>query len=545
MPVANAHTAIQEHLIIRKGLAFVRSVPLDRSPLQIGRTPDADIQLDHQSVSRRHAQLTRTRDGWRVADAGSTNGVLLNGERITAAQLRPGDVIDIRPFTLQFNADAGGATDLSLVLTDSSAITQVARRSTLPQALHRQRLEELYGLARLVMRRSESGSLWPSVQNALRRSLHAERCVVIGLDQAGQPYRLHPPRVQDAHGEPLGVSQSVLRSVVQKRESVLVERVDAHVAYAEAMSLAGAGVGSVICVPVILHNQVRAIVYADRHQTVAPFRDEDLSFVSAAVELAAAAVELDELHDQNRELAHLRGRLAAAREIQEMLLPQPIPQPRWGAVAARNYPADTMSGDIYDVHLDPQGRLVVMLADVAGKGVPASLITATLQSTLRVSLDEGADLKSTVNRLNRAIDTHHREGLFATMLLARWSADGTRIELVNCGHHAPLWLRRDGTVEEFADRIGMALGVDTEWHGQILEIDATPYRAMMVFSDGVTEARNAQHEEFGTERSKAVLASGSHENAEADVEALAQAVHNFCRPGEPEDDVTILQVWRS
>jgi sigma-B regulation protein RsbU (phosphoserine phosphatase) len=529
-------------ITIRKGLTLVGTLRLDRSPLRIGRTADADIVLDHPSVSRTHAELVRTRDAWRIADAGSTNGVIVNGERTTAANLRPGDVVEIRPFTLTYGDEQ--SANRSLILADSSQITQIGKRAQPPQVLVRQRLEDLYTLARLVLRRADAGALWPTIQHTLRRTLHAERCVIIGINENNAPFRLYPP-ARPGFDEKLGISQSVLRDVIEHREPVLVERVASDAAYAEAVSLAGTGVGSVLCVPVVIQNRVRAVVYAERQQTVDPFRVEDLSFVSAALDLAAAAVELDELQDQARELAHVRGRLAAAREIQEMLLPRPLPQPPWGRLAAHNFPADTMSGDIYDAALADDGSLVLMLADVAGKGVPAALITATLQSTLRISLLEPLDLAAIVQRLNRALESHHREGLFATMFLARWSPDGQAVEVANCGHHAPLWLRRDGTVEEFPDRIGMALGIDSEWHGEVARIDTRPYRAMTVFSDGVIEARNPKLEDFGAERARQAFEQAARTlRGDEAISQFAQAVRTFCRPGEPEDDVTILWLER-
>lgn len=537
--------AIPLRLTIRKGLSHLRTLPLDGSPLRIGRSPDVEIQLDHVSVSRHHAQIRMASDGWHIQDTGSTNGVLLNGERVMDAPLRPGDVIEIRPFTLQCQSPNLATTDQSIWLVDSSAVTQIGRATPTPAALVRQRLEDLYGLARLVLRRSENGTLWDTIQAALRRSLHAERCVIIGIDGGGDMYRLCPSATDSGRDEPLQVSQTVLRNVVDKREGVLVERVDAHAAFAQAMSLAGGGIGSVICVPVVIRQKVRAVFYADRHHSVEAFRSEDLSFVAAAVDLAAAAVEIDELHDQARELAHVRGRLAAAREIQEMLFPSPIPQPGWGRIAARNVPADIMSGDIFDVARGNDGSWLVMLADVAGKGVPASLVTAALQSTLRTSVGESGGMLGLVQRMNRAIEAHRREGLFATMVLARFSADGRNVEIANCGHHAPLWLDWQGCVHEFPERIGTALGIGEVWEGRVAEFDVREFRAMTLFSDGVTEARNSAGEELGTARAQEIFKSCDGADVDEAVRKFADQVNDYCKPLEPEDDITIVWTARN
>lgn len=531
---------IGDRIVIRKGLSLVQTHPLDHDALTIGRAPGVSVLLDHPSVSRNHAAITKRGNAWEIADSGSTNGIMINGERVNSGMIYPGDVIEIRPFTLHYESDVEQALAKSLVLSDSSAVTSLGPRTTSAHALVRQRLEELYGLASVVIKREAGGTVWPAIQTSLQKTLHAERCVLIGVDADGEFFRLHPPSKPNA--EPLHVSNSVLQDVVAKRESVLVERVAAHAQFAGAMSLAGGGVGSVLCVPVVMNERVRAVVYAERPSTAAPFRDEDLSYVTAAVDLAAAAVELDELQDKARELAHVSGRIAAAREIQEMLLPDPVPQPTWGQVAALNDPADGMSGDIYDVAMDGSGRLITMLADVAGKGVPAAFVTSALQNTLRLSIAENCSVEQTVRRMNAVLDAHQQAGLFATAILCRWSIDGTTVEIANCGHHAPLWLAGDGAVKAFPERVGIPLGVSPEWEGSVEHVDCRPYTRFVMFSDGVTEARDVADNEFGSARAEESLQKLGQEPAATLARGLADEVVSFCGELEPPDDLTIVAV---
>ncbi|MGE3181148.1 MAG: SpoIIE family protein phosphatase [Phycisphaerae bacterium] len=538
------HVDISDKLIIRKGLTLVQTLPLENDVLSVGRAPGVNVLLDHPSVSRNHAEILRRGAGWEIADKGSTNGILVNGERVQRGRIYPGDVIEIRPFTLHYQSDVEQALAKSLILSDSSAVTSLGPRNPSAHMLVRQRLEELYSLARIVIKREAGGTVWPAIQNSLQRTLQAERCVLIGVDVAGEFFRLHPPGQSTSQADPLHVSNSVLQDVVCKQGSVLVERVAAHAQFAGAMSLAGGGVGSVLCVPVVMNNSVRAVVYAERPLNAAPFRDEDLSYVTAAVDLAAAAVELDELHDKARELAHVSGRIAAAREIQEMLLPNPVPQPAWGQVAALNEPADGMSGDIFDVALDAQGRLVTMLADVAGKGVPAAFITSALQNTLRLSLAEDCSVEQIVRRMNAALDAHQQAGLFATAILARWSADGQTVEIANCGHHAPLWLAAEGNVSAFPERVGLPLGVSPKWKGQVEQIRCEPYERFITFSDGVTEARNRVHDEYGAQRAVATLQKLGKLPAAELAREFAKDVVQFCDGLDPPDDLTLVVVQR-
>ncbi len=531
-------------LIVRRDLRLLKKVDLLGQVLTIGRSPTCNIALEHLSVSRCHARFEQRGDCWHVVDNRSTNGVLVNGRQVSEAALSPGDVIEIRPFTLSYLAGQMQHGDQFVPLADGGSIATIARSSVTTGNVAKQRLDDLYGLAHLLIKRKDGGSLWQSIQAALHRSLSADRCVVIGLDETMGLYRLAPHAWLGDPAAPLHVSRSVLREVIDSHEGVLVQRVADDERFAGADSLVGGGVGSVICVPVVVEGRTRAIVYVDRADMSRPFADTDLAYVIAAVDLASAAVELDELHDQAHELARVRGRLEVGRGIQELLLPSPIPQPTWGQVAARNYPAEQMSGDIYDVALDRSGRLVVMLADVCGKGVPAALLTAVLQTTLRLCLAGGEDLGEIVEGVNAEVAAQSPVDSFITMVICRWSPAGDAVEIANAGHHPPLWLKTDGTVRLFPERVGLALGISDTWKGEIVRFDADDVVLMALYSDGVVEAQDEAGQQYGAERFSQVFSRLGPKAAEDIVDTLADNVHGFCGRNDPADDLTLLVVKR-
>jgi serine phosphatase RsbU (regulator of sigma subunit) len=533
----------KQWVVVRRDLRLVEKVELRGGVLTVGRSRKCDVTLDDLSVSRYHARLEQRGGRWFVVDSDSMNGVLLHGQPVKEAPLSSGDIIEIRPFSLNFLTGGAEPGDQSIRLADGGAMT-TARVSAPPTTVVRRRLEDLYSLARLVLERKADGSFWQSIQAALQRSLSADRCVLIGLEESGALYRLAPVAQSAGRAAPLDASRSVLSEVIGSRQAVLIERVEADQRIADAPSLHGSGVGSVICVPLVVEGRTKAIVYADRNRTRRPFRSEDLEFVAAAIDLAAAAVELDELHDKARELARVHGRIEAGREVQELLLPSPIPQPTWGQVAARNFPADQMSGDIYDVKVDESGRLIVCLADVVGSGVPAAFLSAILLSTLRLNLARGDDLREAVRQANAAFESHSPPESFATMVIGRWSADGRFVELVNAGHHAPLWLKSDGTIDVFPERIALPLGVSKTWDGGVVRYDANDVTLMVLYTDGAIEAQDQSGQQYGTERFlQAVSRLGARSPAEI-VDALAADVWKFCRPCEPGDDLTLLVVKR-
>jgi sigma-B regulation protein RsbU (phosphoserine phosphatase) len=340
------------------------------------------------------------------------------------------------------------------------------------------------------------------------------------------------------------VSRTIVSEVVEAQRARLLECVRKEARYAQAASLAGGGTESVICVPIVVGHKVRAVLYADRNAPAMPFTPEDLHYAVAATDLAAATIRMDDLEAEAADYAWLSGRLEAAREIQNALLPQPLPQPGWGAVAAGNSPAEQVSGDIYEVALDADGRFVVALADVSGKGVPAALVTAVVQSTLRLSVAEGLDLPQIIERLNTMVDTQTRGAAFVTMVLCRWSADGRTVEIANAGHPAPLWLRDGQEGVAAPERVGVALGVARPWIGTVQHFDTADSWALLLYSDGVTEARSRGNAEYGTARLVACASRGRGGGPQALVDAVADDVRQFVAPREPGDDVTLVAVQR-
>lgn len=541
----NAESVHTRHcLIIRNGLQVVQTVELADKNLTIGRSLDCDINLNRYSVSRQHATMEIRQDGWYVIDTGSVNGVMVNGRRTQEARLATGDVIEIRPFAINYMGGDTGCDD-SIQLAESGAVQTITRDFHDAGSVVKQRLEDLYALSRLVIRRKDNGSFWMDVHAALQRSLAADRCVLVAVNQETGFYRLAPQARPSDSKTPLGVSRTVLNQVINARQGMLIQHVASDERFAGAVSLIGSQAGSVMCVPLLVEGTCRAIFYADRRTANLPFAEDDLDFVITAVDLASAAVEIDELQDQARELSRVRGRIDAAREIQELLLPSPIPQPPWGQVAAINCPADQISGDIYDALIDNQGRLVVCIADVSGKGVPAAFSTTILLSAFRNCLDYMEDLGQIIQHINKTFDTQSSARCFATSVICRWSAGGDSVEIVNAGHHAPLWLDVSGKVKPFPEKVGIPLGVSPDWIGQVVKYDNQDNLLVLFSSDGVTEARNPDGREYGLSRLADRLGQLRNTDADAAIKNVLEDLKSFTAGAEFKDDVTLLVVKRN
>ena len=204
--------------------------------------------------------------------------------------------------------------------------------------------------------------------------------------------------------------------------------------------------------------------------------------------------------------------------------------------------ANDVGGDLVDyLQIDPH-RLGVVLGDVAGKGLPAALLMAKLQATVRALASECASLGDFGRRVNRIV---HRDGLpnrFATLVYLEIAPGSGRVRLVNAGHMPPLLLK-SGSIEELA-RGSMALGIVAEADFVEQQVDLRAEEMLVVYSDGVTDAMNRAGEFFGDERLRATLAGATTSTAEAAGRRVLAAADAFTGDARVFDDLSLVLLKR-
>jgi serine phosphatase RsbU (regulator of sigma subunit) len=228
-----------------------------------------------------------------------------------------------------------------------------------------------------------------------------------------------------------------------------------------------------------------------------------------------------------------------ARQVQIRLLRGQTPRIASLDYAGCSVPALEVGGDFYDfLDLGP-GRLGIVLGDVSGKGLPAALLMAALQATLRsycsMGMTEIPRLLRSVNRLfYEATDTRH----FATLFIAQYQEARQSIAYGNCGHNPPFLFHQHGIVERLG-ATATVLGMFDEWDCFVREIRLGPGDTLVCFSDGITEARDAHGVEFGERRLFDLVANHIDLPTVHLVETIASSVRAF-NPGAPHDDATVV-----
>jgi sigma-B regulation protein RsbU (phosphoserine phosphatase) len=243
----------------------------------------------------------------------------------------------------------------------------------------------------------------------------------------------------------------------------------------------------------------------------------------------------------------LKRDLEVAREIQNAMLPEGT----WSGPGVEAFgltkPANTVGGDFYDILPQPDGTVLVALGDVAGKASPAALLMALLLAILRTLVDEGLPLTSLVQRLNIQVSRHAPASRFITLFLASFHPATGRLEFVNAGQTPPLLRRQNGSIERLMQG-GVALGMFEGSTYQSGELQLHPGDALLMYSDGLTEAESPDGQPFdeaGLERTLALFAGAYQKTAAAELgKAVFDAVERHRRDQRLQDDLTVLVLSR-
>jgi sigma-B regulation protein RsbU (phosphoserine phosphatase) len=237
-----------------------------------------------------------------------------------------------------------------------------------------------------------------------------------------------------------------------------------------------------------------------------------------------------------------RNELAEGRAIQQRLLPDPNPPIAGWDAWLYSRPANDVGGDLIDCIRFNDGHHVLVLGDVSGKGLPAALLMVKLQATIRALCTEAtplADLGAQINRIFR------RDGItrsFATLVVLDVRGDGGLVRLLNAGHTPPVVVR--GGLPRATAKGSLALGLMADTGYTVTEEVLSEGDALLVYSDGINEARDAQGECFGNERLLARISERPQAGAEALGRAILNAVQDFIGEARPDDDQTLLVLRR-
>ena len=244
------------------------------------------------------------------------------------------------------------------------------------------------------------------------------------------------------------------------------------------------------------------------------------------------------------QLVMLQNELDVASKIQQSILPTRFPTTGKYDVFGAMEPARNVGGDFYDIFMLESGHIGLAIADVSDKGVPASLFMMSSRTLLKGTAIGVPEPGHVLRDVNDLLYEDNDAAMFVTVIYAVYSPDSGQVTYANGGHNPPLIVHTDGSSTLHPPIGGLALGVAPGMMFPQDTIHLAPNETLVLYTDGVTEAMNADHEEFGVKRLQAIFAGGPPTGAREATEAIFDAVHAFAGETPQSDDITCLSVFR-
>lgn len=541
---------MSRELLIQCPDGQIKTVPLQGDRFTVGRSSTAELCFpDDAGLSRQHMVFERDGDDWTVQDLGSKNGTLVNNITLRAKlRLKPGDRITAGHLAIVFDDKGAGAKPPEGVVVFESGEPDPPSTSTIFTSLEgalssqtivdrpgqhgAKQVQALIRAGQELAGRGTLADLFPLILDLAIEGVGAQRGVVMILEGD----RLE---VKANKGEGFRISSAVRDRVINEKASVLVRDAQLDEAFRERMSIVEQKVRTLMAVPLQTEKRTIGLIYVDSPNMFRAFTKDDLSLLTVMANVAAIRIEharLSEVEEIERRMAR---ELDQAAEIQRSFLPASAPVVAGADLAGYNAPCRTVGGDYYDFFTYPNGRVAMVLGDVSGKGMPASLMTMSLQARVQVLADDTQDLGAGVTRLNKITCKNCPSNRFITFFFCVLDPATGDLAFCNAGHNPPVLVRANGDVE-YLEGGGPPLGILSFATYSEDRAKLAPGDMLAIYSDGVTEANNAKEEEFGDERFAVVLKGNRQKSAAEIVAAVNQALTEFAAGSPPADDITLI-----
>lgn len=338
------------------------------------------------------------------------------------------------------------------------------------------------------------------------------------------------------------IGEGMVGWVAQNRKAVMIEDAQKDPRFSkEADKRRDSTTRTVLSVPLVQRDELLGVLSILNTRNKPSFDNEDLALAESFADLAAVAIVRSRLLKDRVEQERFRAELNAAAKIQKLFWPK-IPEIGGGShVWGFSEPALSVGGDLYDVIPMPDGSWILYVADVAGKGLPAALMMAALSAKIRslASLQNEAD-KLLANVNAEMYELMFEEGFFATMVMSRYWPGTGKLHIARAGHQYPLWVMDHG-FRELSNLRGIPVGIEPKAEYEKVEFVLSPGEAILLITDGITEAENEKGELFGNDRLTDYfkLATGPPW-----AQGLLEKIDSWRGDAVMNDDLTILELWR-
>lgn len=339
--------------------------------------------------------------------------------------------------------------------------------------------------------------------------------------------------------KPILLEESQIDMEAMRGRAVIVEDIlqDPRVRLPEA--LAREGVRSLLCVGMIYEGRPIGTIHA-YGESPQKFTIADVAIMESLANQAAVAIENAMLYREALEKRKLEREISVAADIQLRLLPQIQPERDGVQIKGLSMPCKMVGGDFFDFIPIDEHHMGIVIADVAGKGVPGAILMASTRSALRALVESGVDSDHVVRRLNHWLCRDTRDEEFVALVFGVLNTANKRFTYTNAGHNAPIWVHGSETRE--LDKGGTVLGVSRRVEFEQERIQLSPGDLMVFYTDGISDAMGKHDEVFGVDRLKQVVTRASSQDAADIIADIHFHVSQFAGAVPKNDDRTVVVI---
>ena len=546
--------------------------PLGRLRITLGRSARNDLCIPDPFASRVHAEVRREGEEYFLQDLGSANGTLYNGGNVEGTvPLTSGGRIQIGETEIVFDDGTYHSSMGATMITDNSSTslpeatialasgdrTTSGLLEAIEGARSKPDISEVARVARegdllaligkvgvTLLSSSTLEQTLEQIVSLVFEAVPADRCLLMMRDEHNEEMRVAVARLRDrvgAVGE-IRVSRNVMDEVVIRGKSVLTSDAQHDPRFASG-TVVLQGVRSVLAVPLGVSEKVFGIIYADSPIAEGRFTEDHLKVLTTLASVAAIRVENARLVEARFQQERLERELQLAMEIQQRFQPTAPPVVMGYEFQGISFPCYEIGGDYYDFIQREDGRLVIALGDVSGKGTAAALLMSSLHASIHAQTGSHDSLVETISAVNRYLAENIPSNRFVTLFYAELDPESGALSFLNAGHNPPLIVHAAGTVEQLASG-GLPLGIKA--NAEYREGRTTLQRGdvLVIYSDGVTEAASPSGEEFGPTRLYEVVSRNVDSSAAGIRDRIESALTKFSQGTQAADDITLVIVKR-
>jgi sigma-B regulation protein RsbU (phosphoserine phosphatase) len=534
--------------------------------VSIGRAPTNEIVLVDQFSSGCHAVIAPTERGYALLDQGSKNGTFLNGRRVTGEiDLARGDEVLIGSTRVYFDRDFQTNIEMiegSTFTHSSNTIIQVKDILRKPPATggfktpgggldldrlqkDQKMIEVLGAVSQALIYHMPLDKLLNHIMDVLLQHLAMDRGVLMLKNESTQELEPKVVRVQSGALRTLNIaiSQTIVRTALEKNSAILISDIQSDEHLRAQASVVQAQIHSAMCVPLWNNQDIIGLIYCDRASLLEQFTEDDLRLLTLLANLAAVKIENARLYEESLKMIQIERELALAVQIQKNFLPREDPAFEPFDVSGGTRACYHVGGDYYDYIPIDEDRLGVVIADVAGVGVSAALLMASLRGALHEKFPATVDLSDLVAKLNDFVYTSSDSHCFISFFLGVIDRRKDELTFVNAGHNPPILIDAKGRSSTL-ESTGLCLGMfPAQAYGE-RTVALKPCDVLCLYTDGIVESRKDKEEEFGDARLVVRIKESGSLSAGEIRDKIYEDVFSFTGCAEAGDDMTLVIVKR-